>query len=151
MTGLCEGDNEPPGSLKAICNLQKINPNCLFDLSLFSEPLRALPSFLRAWDHVTLNRDRLQESHRQLNCGERSQTSSELFWEEYIITLSNAKYSYVKIIGACKKRGFVISKKSTLRVPNKTGKARIGLIPEWKKQANPPPVTSLRTLRHDTN
>ncbi|KAJ4441859.1 hypothetical protein ANN_11719 [Periplaneta americana] len=56
----------------------------------------------------------------------------EPFWEEYIRTLSDAKYSYVKTIRACKTRGFVISKKGILCVPNKTGKARMGLIPEWK-------------------
>ncbi|KAJ4439079.1 hypothetical protein ANN_15036 [Periplaneta americana] len=75
----------------------------------------------------------------------------EPFWEGYITTLSDAKYNYVKIIGACKKRGFVISKKGILCVPNKTGKARMGLIPEWKKQANPPPVISRRTPQDDTN
>ncbi|KAJ4433330.1 hypothetical protein ANN_15589 [Periplaneta americana] len=69
----------------------------------------------------------------------------------FITTLFDAKYSYVKIIGTYKTRGFVISKKGILCVPNKTGKAQMRLIPEWKKQANPPPVTSRSTPRDDTN
>ncbi|KAJ4449128.1 hypothetical protein ANN_00523 [Periplaneta americana] len=77
-----------------------------------------------------------------------SQVPKEMIWYmsencqnpgRYITTLCDAKYSYVKIIGACKKRGVVVSKKGIMCVPNKTGKAWMGLIPEWKKQANPPP------------
>ncbi|KAJ4430939.1 hypothetical protein ANN_19532 [Periplaneta americana] len=76
---------------------------------------------------------------------------NEPFWEGYITTLSDAKYSYMKIIGACKTRGFVISRKSILYEHNKTGKARMGSIPEWKKASKSTPVTSRRTPRGDTN
>ncbi|KAJ4430424.1 hypothetical protein ANN_22640 [Periplaneta americana] len=55
------------------------------------------------------------------------------FWKGYITTLSDAKYTYVKIIEACKKCGFVISKKDIIVYLIRL--AKLG----WEKQANPPP------------
>lgn len=64
------------------------------------------------------------------------------FWEGYITALSDANYSYSSIIKECKKRNFSISKHGINCVLNKIGKARKGLIPEGKKQANPRSSTS---------
>ena len=66
----------------------------------------------------------------------------EPFWEGYITALSDAKYSYSEIIKQCKRRGFTISKKGVSCVLNKKDNARLGLIPQGKKQANPRPATS---------
>ncbi|KAJ4437888.1 hypothetical protein ANN_13827 [Periplaneta americana] len=63
----------------------------------------------------------------------------KLLWESDAMDSSGTSLSIIRL------------KKDILCVPNKTGRARMGLIPEWKKQVNPPPVTSRRTPRDDTN
>ncbi|KAJ4428528.1 hypothetical protein ANN_24572 [Periplaneta americana] len=166
MAGLCESGNEPPGSLKTtslkeekfrvrycICQerrQQAILP-CEFQKLRMPEAGARLENLRPVRVGRRMERVKWTVRIRRKNDAETNQEEEEekeLVWSLAENTLPTE--------GCTGRNGITPTaelqrEKGILRVPIKTGKARMGLIAEWINQANPPLVTSRRIPRDDTN